>query len=97
MATAKQKNEEHASWKPAKYTDADVHAMQALAKGSASADQQKRALRWIIEDAAGTYDMHYRPGPEGARDTDFALGRCFVGQQVVKLMKLKVGLLRREE
>lgn len=90
---------DHAPWKPPSFEPADAAAIQALAKGSASADQQRRALDWIIHQAAGTYDLAYRPGgEEGARDTTLALGRQFVGQQIVKLLNIKIGLLppRRE-
>ena len=90
----KAKIEEHAPWRPPAYESADVSAIQALARGNASMDQQKRALAWIIESAAGTYEMSYRPGAgEGDRDTVFAEGRRFVGNQVVKMTKLKIGKL----
>ena len=62
-------------------------------------DQQKRALDWIVHKACATYDFAYRPGgPEGERDTNIALGRQLVGQQIVKLLKFKIGLIttRRE-
>lgn len=86
--------EDHAPWKPPSFEPADAAAIQALAKGSATADQQKRALAWIIEKAAATYDFPYRPGGhEGDRDTVLAAGRMMVGQQIVKLMKIKIGLL----
>lgn len=77
------------SWLPAKYEDADIYAIRALAAGTANEGQQKRALDWIINRAAMTYDQPFRPGgAEGARETDFAAGRMFVGQQIVKLTKL---------
>lgn len=89
---------DHAPWRPAAYEDADVIAFQALAEGKANADQQRRALKWLIERGCATYDMSYRPGGiEGERDTIFAEGRRNVGLQVVKLLKLKVGQLRREQ
>lgn len=89
---------DHAPWKPAPFEDADAAALQALAKGSATADQQKRALDWIIIKACRTYDFPYRPGGlEGERDTNIALGAVMVGQQIVKLMKIRIGLLRRSE
>lgn len=84
----------HAPWKPAAFEDADAAALQALARGSASSDQQKRALDWIVLKACATYDLSYRPDSE--RDTAFAEGRRSVGLQIVKLVKLKLGLLRRE-
>ena len=74
-----------APWLPVGYEKADVYAIKAMAAGTADAEQQKRALRWIIEEAAGTYDLHYRPD---SRETDFALGRGHVGQQIVKLIKI---------
>lgn len=85
--------EQHAPWKPPAFEDADVAAFQALQRGNANPEQQKRALAWVIEKAAGTYDLSYRPGAEGQRDTDFAEGRRFVGLQLVKLLKLKLGMI----
>lgn len=68
---------------PAPYEAADCAAFIALAQGSATPEQQKRALDWIIRGAAGTYDLSYRPDSE--RATAFAEGKRFVGLQVVKL------------
>lgn len=75
-------------WKPAPYIDADTYAIKALAAGVANEGQQKRALEWIINTLCGTYDLSYRPGPEGDRDTAFAEGRRSVGLQLVKQIKL---------
>jgi len=84
-----------AAWLPVPYELADASALQALQTGTADAGQQRRALDWIINQAAATYEMPYRP--ESARDTDFMLGRVFVGQQIVKMLKLAVGAMRRRE
>lgn len=78
---------------PPPYELADVSAVQAMAMGTASADQQQRVLKWIIERAAGTYEFNYYPTD---RETAFALGRSFVGQQLVKLTKLSVADLKRQ-
>lgn len=86
----------HGPWKPHPYELADASAMQALAAGTATPDQQRRALTWLV-NAAGTYDLSYRPGPNGERDSVFAEGKRFVGLQVVKLTRLNVGALRRSE
>jgi hypothetical protein len=75
-------------WIPVRYDDALTGAIKALAAGNANEDQQKRALKWIVEQAAATYDMSYRPGEDGRRDTDFHEGRRFVGNQIVKQLKL---------
>ena len=89
---------EHAPWKPAVYAVADASALQALQRGEASPEQQKRALRWILTGPCHTWDMSYRPGHEdGRRDTDFAEGARFVGLQVVKLLNAPVDVLRRSE
>jgi hypothetical protein len=78
---------------PADYDVADVSAIQALHRGDATEDQQQRALRWLIEKAAGTYEFNFYPTD---RETAFALGREFVGQQVVKMLKLSVsGLMKK--
>lgn len=79
---------------PAQYDAASAGAIQALIAGTASSHQQQLAIRWIIEQAAGTYEFQYYPSE---RDTAFALGRAFVGQQVVKLSKINTMTLRRDE
>ena len=92
--TQKQAIEDHAPWKPPSFEPADAAAIQALSKGTASSEQQKRALHWIVNMGAGTYDFAYRPGAgDGERDTCIALGRQFVGQQIVKLLNLKIGMI----
>lgn len=84
-----------APWLPAEWEAADVSALQALLRGEATPDQQKRALDWIINSAAGTYELSYRPGGEdGERDTCFAEGRRFVGSQIVKALKISLYALR---
>ena len=85
-------------WMPPQWDLADASAMQALARGEASPEQQRRALKWIVETGSGTYDVSYRPGgEEGRRDTDFAEGRRFVGLQLVKLLRADLAKLRRIE
>lgn len=96
MATKSQRQaiEDHAPWKPPKFEPAEAAALQALARGTATMEQQKKALHWIVHEAAATYDFAYRPGAgEGDRDTCIALGRQFVGQQIVKLLNIKIGLI----
>jgi hypothetical protein len=88
MATNKRA---HIPYAPAAYDIADASAIQALMRGEADAFQQQRVLKWIIEQAAGTYEFQYYPSE---RDTAFALGRGFVGQQVIKLSKLNLSALR---
>lgn len=80
------------AWAPPPWRTEDVGALQALAGGRAEPHQQKIALDYIIKSLAATYDMAYRP--ESARDTDFALGRQFVGQQLVFLLNLNLAAFK---
>lgn len=95
--TDRQAIADNAPWKPVKYEPADAAAIQALAKGNATPDQQKRALAWIIKNCARTYDLSYRPGEDGRRDTDFAEGRRSVGLQLVMMVNVKIGLITTKE
>lgn len=71
---------------PPPYEVSHVSAVQALSRGEATEHQQQLLFRWLIEQASGAYEFNYYPSD---RDTSFALGRAFVGQQVVKLTKLR--------
>jgi hypothetical protein len=79
-----------AAVEPAKWNKADAAALQALAQGVASADQQQRALNWIVYEACGTYEEDYRPDP---RDHAFVSGKRRVGLQILTLIKVKLGVL----
>jgi hypothetical protein len=74
----------HSPFLPAKYDPSDSHAIRALMTGTASAGQQRQALDWIIHVLCRTYDEPYRPGEDGRRETDYALGMAYVGRQLVK-------------
>ena len=77
-------------WLPCPYEVADVAAIKALAAGEADENAQKRALRWIIHQAAGYSEgTPYRSDDEGGdRDTTFALGRRYVGDHILKLVDM---------
>lgn len=78
-------------WHPPAYEIADLRAVQALARGEASAEQQQRALDWIVSRAAQTYDEPFFP--DNPRVTDYLLGRRSVGLALVKLTRLKAGVV----
>jgi hypothetical protein len=84
----------NAPWYPTPYELADISALKGLAAGTATSDQQQRALKWIIENACATYELSYRPTSD--RDTSFAEGRRFVGLQIVKALHLDISILRKE-
>lgn len=83
----------NAPYMPPKYDDPDIFAIQALVKGEANADQQKRALSWIINECCKTYDMSYRP--DNQTDTVFAEGKRYVGNEIIRMTKMKVGTLKK--
>lgn len=69
---------------------ADATALQALVRGDCPPHLQQRAINFIIYKVCGTYQPTFRPGgPEASREQDFALGKQFVGQQLVGLLKVK--------
>lgn len=68
-------------------------AIKAIATGTANEGQQMLALRWIIEDLCGTYDLSYRP--QSDRDTVFAEGKRYVGLQLVR--EINIILNRRTD
>jgi len=78
-------------YSPVTYTRADVSAIQALQRGNASADQQQRALQWLINNASRAYDLEYRPD---SRDHAFASGMRFVGLSIIKLLHLDLAKLK---
>ena len=82
---------------PVKYVKADAAALQAMRRGEATPDQQLRALEYIVETICDRNGMSFRPGPEGARDTDFAEGRRFVGNQIVKLTNMPLNKIEEEQ
>jgi hypothetical protein len=65
---------------------ADASAFQALQRGDASPEQQKRSLDWLIRIGAATYNATFFPGQQDA--SAFAEGRRFVGLEVVKLLSV---------
>jgi len=88
----------HEPWYPAEYEIADVAAIQGLLRGDATPEQQKRALDWIITHASGVHEQTYYPGgEEGRRNTDFAEGKRFVGNSIIKLTRLNISALRSED
>jgi len=62
----------------------DVEALRALARGTATADQQKHALDYIIYTMCETYGNNYRADD---RDTYVAIGKELVGQNLIYLLQ----------
>ena len=70
-------------WEVPELSEPEIMAIKALAAGTASAPQQRMALVVILQKLACTYDMSFRPGEGGARATDFAEGKRYVGTRIL--------------
>lgn len=70
------------------FDDADMYAVKACAKGIANEGQQRRAIEFIINGLARTYDLEARFGEDGERMSTFAGGKRFVGLQIVRLINM---------
>jgi hypothetical protein len=81
------------TWMPASWEAADMAALQALARGVANEGQQKRALNYIVNVLAMTYEHTYVPASE--RDSCHAQGRRYVGLQIVKLVNMPAHLVKK--
>lgn len=98
-------------WQPADYDIADIRAIQSLALYAMGAERPwppgdeppppspadvKRALDWIIHKAAQAYDNGFVANDPNGRIAAFLDGRQSVGQQIVKLTRLKPELLSKK-
>lgn len=92
---AKDKPIPYQPWLPEPYEVHEGYALQAMQDGRATAPQQQQVLKWIINNLCRTYDNQYFP--DSTRNTDFALGKRWVGQQLVKLLNIKLGLIKKDD
>ena len=82
-------------WFRCDYELADATALQALEAGTANDEQQKRALTWIIHNAAAAYEVAWEPDNE--RASSFEAGRRYVGIEIIKMLKINTNALRRKQ
>ncbi|MDR6818499.1 hypothetical protein J2X76_003676 [Neorhizobium sp. 2083] len=76
---------------------ADCVAIQAIATGTASEDQQKRAYAAILHICA-INDLEFLPVEHGGeRDSTFKSGMRHVGMQIRKLVSFPLDLLTGEK
>lgn len=74
-------------------TDISIaHAVQALHRGDATAEQQKQALLWIIERASGAYMPSYVG--ERINDTVFNEGKRSVGLSIIQLVNANLAKVK---
>ena len=73
-------------WMPPEFTQEQIGAIKALSRGQADPHQQQLAIQFLI-DMCHNGGAHFFPGQDGQRSTDFALGRAWVGKQIVTMVK----------
>ena len=86
---------EHPAFKCRKPSKAEANAFKRLYEGTAQPHQQQMALKYLVDALCRPHDMLYLPGdPES---TAFLNGRAFVGQKILKLIKVPIGKLALQE
>ena len=70
-------------WEAPELSVPEIMALKALAAGTASPQQQRMGLVTILTKFSCVYDMSFRPGADGARASDFAEGKRFVGGRIL--------------
>jgi hypothetical protein len=70
---------------PAPFDQLIVASLHAMMDGTATPHQQKKLIEWIINKASRANGMHYT---DHQADKDFAMGRAFVGQQMLELLRI---------
>lgn len=82
---------------PGVVNKADVVALRAVHAGTATPEQQTRAIEAIIGRLSCADEMSFRADDHGGtRETDFAEGKRFVGLQLRKLLNVPIDVLTGE-
>jgi len=79
---------QHGGLKTAPFEPADATAIQAVFNGTADEEQQRRAMRWLLDYACGVHEMSYTPGDQYA--TAFKEGQRFVAKQIGEVLRTNV-------
>jgi len=69
----------------------NIRAVQAVWSGSANEAQQMMAMSFIVDDLCGRASNQYYPTE---RDTNFALGKKFVGDHIAGAINAKIGKIQ---
>ncbi len=66
----------------------DIYALKALVRGEATTDQQLRVVDWLLNVATSYYELSFRRGEGGERESAFEEGRRYVGWSIVKIANM---------
>ena len=79
---------QHAGLKTAPFEPPDAAAVQAVFDGRADAEQQKRAMRWILDGPCRIHEVSF--DPNNSRLSDFNEGCRFVGKQIAEVLRTNI-------
>jgi hypothetical protein len=89
MKPTRSKSQPDRPWQVPRIADADIFALQAVARGEAGAAQQQHAWDCLVRTLCETDRMTFWPGEDGRRATDFAEGKRWVGLQLRRIEKMR--------
>jgi hypothetical protein len=75
-------------WLPKGFNLNKSYALQALSTGTATAEQQKEALKYIVEDLCAIYGVTF--DADNARLDAHNQGRAYIGHAIVQITKLRL-------
>lgn len=79
----------NAPYQPVSLTQEIAWAIKGVATGTADAGQQSIFMKWLVWDCAKTYEMSFRAeGPHPQKDQDFAEGKRFVGNSLIRVINM---------
>lgn len=82
-----------AAWLPDGFEIRGAYDVQAMANGNASPEQQKAALRFIVENLSGAYGLTFDAKSE--RQDCYNQGRRHVGLSIIQITKLNLEKVKR--
>jgi len=88
--TGPKKLPDSCAYKPVDVEITMAATCQALMRGDATPDQQRKVLPWIVDQVCRAHDLEWRPDE---RECSFAGGRRFVGLQLMKFIKVSLTAL----
>jgi len=74
------------SFKTVSLSKREMYCIRMLEAGEADSEAQRIALSAILKKLCRAYDCHFIPTSD--RETVFLEGRGFVGQQILKILRL---------
>lgn len=75
-------------WLPKGFNLKKSYSLQALSTGTATPEQQKEAIKYIVEDLCAIYGVTF--DADNARLDAHNQGRAYIGHAIVQITKLRL-------